>query len=178
MTKFVNCVFRGVSRTAATSKLEHFVIIVNGLKPLTIITKRSILDIAAVLDPPLVLLQIVVLKITLHKKEFPADLVTFTEEILNEKLHFLRSVYHDAIPSKEDNRRTDWYWECIVYQRYIKLKFSIPLLSALVGDALHISIVKIFFLLNQFVGRTHYYFSIFPNIFISWTTKYKVLLMA
>ena len=67
-------------------------IIVNGLKPLTIITKRSILDIAVVLDPPLVLLQIVVLKITLHKKEFPADLVTFTEEILNEKLHFLRSV--------------------------------------------------------------------------------------
>ena len=59
---------------------------------LTTITKRSILDIAAVLDAPLVLLQIVVLKITLHKKEFPADLVTFTEEILNEKLHFLRSV--------------------------------------------------------------------------------------
>ena len=29
-------------------------IIVNGWKPLTIITKRSILDVAAVLDPPLV----------------------------------------------------------------------------------------------------------------------------
>ena len=28
-------------------------IIVNGLKPLTIITKSSILDVAAVLDPPL-----------------------------------------------------------------------------------------------------------------------------
>ena len=28
-------------------------IIVNGWKPLTIITKRSILDVAAVLDPPL-----------------------------------------------------------------------------------------------------------------------------
>ena len=41
---------RGGSRTAATSKLERFVIIVNGL---TIITKRSILDVAAVLDPPL-----------------------------------------------------------------------------------------------------------------------------
>ena len=44
---------RGGSRTAATSKIERFVIIVNGWKPLTIITKRSILDVAAVLDPPL-----------------------------------------------------------------------------------------------------------------------------
>ena len=38
---------------AATSKMERFVIIVNGFHPLTIITKRSILDVAAVLDPPL-----------------------------------------------------------------------------------------------------------------------------
>ena len=44
---------RGESRTAATSKMERFVIIVNGWKPLTIITKSSILDVAAVLDPPL-----------------------------------------------------------------------------------------------------------------------------
>ena len=39
---------------AATSKMERFVIIVNGWKPLTIITKHSILDVAAALDPPLV----------------------------------------------------------------------------------------------------------------------------
>ena len=38
------------SRAAATSKMDRFVIIVNGLKPLTIIAKRSILDVAAVLD--------------------------------------------------------------------------------------------------------------------------------
>ena len=44
---------RGGSKTAATSKMERFVIIVNGLKSLTIITKCSILDVAAVLDPPL-----------------------------------------------------------------------------------------------------------------------------
>ena len=44
---------RGGSRTAATSKMERFVIIVNGFQPLTITTKRSILDVAAVLDPPL-----------------------------------------------------------------------------------------------------------------------------
>ena len=39
--------------TAATSKMERFVIIVNGWKLLTIITKRSILNVAAALDPPL-----------------------------------------------------------------------------------------------------------------------------
>ena len=44
---------RDGSRTAATSKMEHFVIIVNGWKPLTIFTKSSILDVAAVLDPSL-----------------------------------------------------------------------------------------------------------------------------
>ena len=44
---------RGGSRAAATSKMERFVIIVSGWKPLTIITKRSILDVAAALDPPL-----------------------------------------------------------------------------------------------------------------------------
>ena len=41
---------RGGSRTAATSKMERFVIIVNGVQPLTIIT----MDVAAVLDPPLI----------------------------------------------------------------------------------------------------------------------------
>ena len=47
-------IYRGGSRTAATSKMESFVIIVNGWKPLTIITKCSILDVAAVVDPPLI----------------------------------------------------------------------------------------------------------------------------
>ena len=41
---------RGGSRTVATSKVELFVIIVNGFKPLTIIIKNSTLDFAAVLD--------------------------------------------------------------------------------------------------------------------------------
>ena len=48
--------FTGVrdgSRAAATSKMERFVIIVSGWKPLTIITKCSLLDYAAALDPPL-----------------------------------------------------------------------------------------------------------------------------
>ena len=44
---------RGRSSTAAISKVELSVIIVNGWKPLTIITKSSTLNVAAVLDPPL-----------------------------------------------------------------------------------------------------------------------------
>ena len=45
--------FRGGSRTAATSKMEYFVIIVNGFQSLTYTTKCSILDVTAFLDPPL-----------------------------------------------------------------------------------------------------------------------------
>ena len=44
---------RDGSRTAATPKIERFVIVVKGSKPLTIMTKRSILDVAAALDAPL-----------------------------------------------------------------------------------------------------------------------------
>ena len=46
---------RGRSRAATTSKMECFVITVDGWKPLTIITKHSILDNAAFLDPTLTL---------------------------------------------------------------------------------------------------------------------------
>ena len=45
-------VSRGGSRAAATSKMERFMIIVNGFQPLIIITNRSILDVVAALDPP------------------------------------------------------------------------------------------------------------------------------
>ena len=45
--------YGGGSRPVATSKMKLFVIIVNGFQPLSIITKCSILDVAAVLDPPL-----------------------------------------------------------------------------------------------------------------------------
>ena len=45
--------FRGGCRAAETSKMERFVIIVNGFQPFTIITKYTILDIAAFLNPPL-----------------------------------------------------------------------------------------------------------------------------
>ena len=49
---------RGGSRTTATSKIERSVIIFNDWKPLTVITKRSILNVAAALDPPLMVFQI------------------------------------------------------------------------------------------------------------------------
>ena len=53
-TRLYLIICRGRSRIAATSKMERFVIIVNVWKPLTIIRKRSILDVAAVLDPSLI----------------------------------------------------------------------------------------------------------------------------
>ena len=69
----MNWISRGGSRTAATSKMERFVIIVNGWKrfviivngwkPLTIFIKRSILDVAAALDPPLISMDLVKLLI-------------------------------------------------------------------------------------------------------------------
>ena len=43
----------GSRAAAATSKMERFVIIVNSWRPLTIITKRSVLDVTAALDPSL-----------------------------------------------------------------------------------------------------------------------------
>ena len=53
---FYTPIFIGGFSTAGTSKIEIFVITVNGWKPpLTIITKSSILDVAAVLNPPLIL---------------------------------------------------------------------------------------------------------------------------
>ena len=52
----LTCDLRGGSRAAATCKMEYSGIIVNGFQPLTIITKRSILDVAAALDPPLIVL--------------------------------------------------------------------------------------------------------------------------
>ena len=60
---------RGGSKTAATSKMERFMIIVNGFQPLTVITKRSILDVAAVLDPPL--LEIFIFRISSSASNSP-----------------------------------------------------------------------------------------------------------
>ena len=45
---------RGGSKAVATSKMECFEVTVNSWKLLTIITKHLILDVAAVLDPSLI----------------------------------------------------------------------------------------------------------------------------
>ena len=48
----------------------------------------------------------------------PADLATFTEEILNGKLHFLCSVSKRnewKFPSKEYNGKTTNLWKCKTY---------------------------------------------------------------
>ena len=49
--KFLASIIGGGSRAAATSNMERFVIIA-----LTITTRCPILDVAAVLDPPLIML--------------------------------------------------------------------------------------------------------------------------
>ena len=48
-------ILRDGSRAAATSKMECFVVIVNGFRLLTNITKHSNLDVPAALDPSLIL---------------------------------------------------------------------------------------------------------------------------
>ena len=55
--QFIYVLIRGGSSIAATSTMERFVIIVNGFHPLNI-TKRSILDVISVLDPPLMIYDI------------------------------------------------------------------------------------------------------------------------
>ena len=52
----ISTIIRDESTSDATSKMERFVIIVNGCKPLPIITEHSILDVAAALDPPLIII--------------------------------------------------------------------------------------------------------------------------
>ena len=51
---WIKIVCRGGSWADATFKIECFVLIVNSCKPLTIITKHSILDVVPALDLPLV----------------------------------------------------------------------------------------------------------------------------
>ena len=45
LNKLLDAAIKGGSRIAATPKMERFVIIANRFQPLTIITKRSILDV-------------------------------------------------------------------------------------------------------------------------------------
>ena len=69
MAEIISIYIRGGSRAAAISKMECFVIIVNYCQMLTIITKRSVLDVAAALDPPLTM-QPKLFKITLNPNSY------------------------------------------------------------------------------------------------------------
>ena len=69
MAEIIPIYIRGGSRAAAISKMECFVIIVNDFQMLTIITKRSVLDVAAALDPPLSM-QPRLFKITLNPNSY------------------------------------------------------------------------------------------------------------
>ena len=81
---------RGRSRTAATSKMEAFLIIVNDFQPLTIITKCTILDVAAVLDPPLDQEFALHLRMTCALTFVsPEDVITLFEQIINIILNML-----------------------------------------------------------------------------------------
>ena len=78
---------RGRSRTVATSKMEHFVIIVNGFQPVTIITKLFILDVAAVLDPPLEL-SFVLMR---HKKHLTISVLSIINQLITMVSQLLRT---------------------------------------------------------------------------------------
>ena len=66
--------------------MEHFVIIVNGFQPLTNITKSSILDVAAVLDPPLKL----VLYFYHRDYAFPNFFTNFFAKFLIPRINMLK----------------------------------------------------------------------------------------
>ena len=92
--------FRGGSRTTATSKMEQFVIIVNGFQPLTIITKSSILDVAEVLDPPLRL-------VIAHQNKFDTVLNNTNSELLDLKNKFAKLESDLEISRNVNNKLVD-----------------------------------------------------------------------
>ena len=76
---------RGGSRTAATSKMECFVIIVNGF-----FTKHSILDVAAALDPPLLKMPLLVRTRTKYRN---ISTVLFVTEAIIQRCTVQRIVF-------------------------------------------------------------------------------------
>ena len=89
----VHWMVRDGSRAAAISKMEYFVIIVNGWRPLTIITKYSILDVAAALDPSLMIISLTRVMFSLPKSKI--ELGKVASKIAWMKTIFLSSfVFH------------------------------------------------------------------------------------
>ena len=71
--------------------MERFVIILNGWKPLTIITKRSILDVAASPDPPMIMKHPSIvapnISILFENVRTPMVFAAFSGDILKENWH-------------------------------------------------------------------------------------------
>ena len=89
----VHWMVRDGSRAAAISKMEYFVIIVNGWRRLTIITKYSILDVAAALDPSLMIISLTRVMFSLPKSKI--ELGKVASKIAWLKTIFLSSfVFH------------------------------------------------------------------------------------
>ena len=80
---------RGGSRTAATSKMECFVIIVNGF-----FTKHSILDVAAALDPPLLKMPLLVRTRTKYRN---TSTVLFITKAIIQRCTLQRIVFNSYI---------------------------------------------------------------------------------
>ena len=78
---------RGGPKTPATSKMEHFEIIVKVWKPLTIITKSSISDVAEILDPPL--------EIKIRRKQKPDRLLSAFSAFLRSNIIYF--IYANVI---------------------------------------------------------------------------------
>ena len=93
-----NAACRGGSRAAATSKMECFMIIVHGWKPLIIITKRSILDVAAALDPPLNILVVI------------------------QYANIICDVLRDLVPIIQFKKREKHPWKSVTFSKNCRLK--------------------------------------------------------
>ena len=87
---------RGGSRTTVTSNMEHFVIMANDWKPLTIMTKHFILDVAAVLDPPLE-------NCLSHLCNIHSANVGCTKDILHDRIEHKYLLYLRKFENKRNN---------------------------------------------------------------------------
>ena len=110
---------RDGSRTAGTSKMELFMIIVNGSQSLTISTNYSILNVAAILDPPLDRI--------LNKPP------VIRKSDLNELISSTKTLYYENLAQKLNNPllQAKTYWS--IFKTFYNDK-KIPLIPPLLID--------------------------------------------
>ena len=110
---------RDGSRTAGTSKMELFMIIVNGSQSLTISTNYSILNVAAILDPPLD--RILNKPLVIRKSD------------LDELISSTKTLYYENLAQKLNNPllQAKTYWS--IFKTFYNDK-KIPLIPPLLID--------------------------------------------